>query len=596
MFRSPRFLNGVLARWVLTGGLSNLSNRADIGLTAERLATLGAAHGARGKAASASNGVGVGGVGKGKSRGSGHTRASGGDGRWEETTSNATTVVSAGGRGGRLRLGGLAGGSVWSGAASARPASSTTSRSSRPTLVRRPLGRSAVASTAGRSGGGGTQWPSDGRTAGGNYNARRAGKVLGPSGSSGSVGKRRGGGEARVEKWTEVPRLQLRRVESGVVVGPSLLTLRPPVLSARRIGRGNNGSNNSGNLDRSGVAVRLRRASSALSYRPSTGRSSSGSRSCGGDGGIVAVESTSFDVGGVVADDRREPKVSSGSSSLSAAVQSWRTPRSRSPPLQQEHEHEIVAFGTDDASIPAHSDLGPCVSDTATLSQRNEAAADNGVCYPRPPCRAARHAVEGGGRNTDPIPAFAAALLPSCCARPTPTEGVAASHAVSGASFRSRATSESCRGGVSNGTISTRSTAAPPGLLVDSRALKGTVIDVSTAVASRGAPPAREPRRIAATAAAPKDRLFPAATARGNSRIATGSTPQHKQDQRREENDATIPTPGAQRLLEGRRTNGLSPAAGVRASQCRRDELMVSRLGSKHRGEVPPLGKHNASD
>ncbi|CAN0262815.1 unnamed protein product [Ectocarpus sp. 6 AP-2014] len=136
MFRSPRFLNGVLARWVLTGGLTNPTNRQDIGLIAERLATLAKSQGGKGLSSTGS-GVIAGGGSKGP-KGKGR-------GLWEETTSNATTVVATRG-GGVARLGDELPGSLpWSGSGGERPASSATSRASRPPAARRPPCRASAA-------------------------------------------------------------------------------------------------------------------------------------------------------------------------------------------------------------------------------------------------------------------------------------------------------------------------------------------------------------------------------------------------------------------------------------------------------------------
>ncbi|CAN0040162.1 unnamed protein product, partial [Discosporangium mesarthrocarpum] len=154
LFHCPRFLNGVLARWVLTGGLSNPGNRAHIGLTAERLAELGS-EGGSGSGA----GAWVGGCDLrhcGWEGGDGALRCSG----WEETTSDATTVLSTATQG------------HWLG----RPVSSSTANTAQLSSLRRPIGapgRGRGGSASGRDGevppggGSGGRWKGSGGVAGG---------------------------------------------------------------------------------------------------------------------------------------------------------------------------------------------------------------------------------------------------------------------------------------------------------------------------------------------------------------------------------------------------------------------------------------------
>lgn len=460
-FRSPRFLNGVLARWVVTGGLSNPNNRTDIGLTAERLATLSKFHNAGGEN---SNGHGAAGTtARSKGRAVGLRGSCAGDGRWEETTSNATTILSAGGRNQSLELGGRTG-------SSPRPASSVTSRASRSRA--RPLWRASAtaASTVARVSAG--PQPFDGRAGGGANVGKKAGKFLGPSigGAGDTAGK---GGAGGGERLAEVPRLQLRRVQSRVVPGTSLLTLRTPVTySATKAGSSGSGSGSVGGRrisaceDRStaGAVPRTRRASSASSSRPSTGRSSARHSS---REGAVAVKGTPVGIGRRVADGRR---------SFSGAVKARELLRKRPQPLfLQNPERERVVLGRDDSSLPLHMNVGPHVSSAAVFSPLDSEVLEKTTCLPRPPCRAAPRSVGGTEGDTDPLPAFAAALLPSRCLRRAPDAGMAASHALSDSSFRARVTKES-PGQSSSATSTTNcshSSAATLGLLVDSRALRG---------------------------------------------------------------------------------------------------------------------------
>ncbi|CAM9234848.1 unnamed protein product, partial [Ectocarpus sp. 12 AP-2014] len=294
IFRSPRFLNGVLARWVLTGGLTNPTNRQDIGLIAERLATLGKSQGGKGLSCKSGGMIAAGGSKgpKGKGRG-----------LWEETTSNATTVVTTRGGGG-ARLGDeLPGSSPWSGSGGERPASSATSRASRPSPARRPPCRASAAAVpskattakvaaaavaaAAAAAGRGTQQQlhrqqlgssqhlsSEGRGGGGRVDGRRADKVAAaPGGGGGGRGAVAGhnavGGAERPSRG--VPRLQVRRAESRLALAPSLLTLRTPVVLSSSSRRGGGAAALSGSGSRDGgsdVAPRRRRASSASSSRP----------------------------------------------------------------------------------------------------------------------------------------------------------------------------------------------------------------------------------------------------------------------------------------------------------------------------------------
>eukprot|EP00904_Undaria_pinnatifida_P002209 jgi/Undpi1/1198/HiC_scaffold_104.g14112.m1 len=481
-FRSPRFLNGVLARWVLTGGLSNLSNRADIGLIAERLATLGgggARHAARGKLAGGSTESGgcSTSTSRGKGRGSGPSCGGNADGRWEETTSNATTVVSGGGRGARLELGGLLAGGApppWPGAASARPASSATSRASRSSsLARRPLWRETSASASARVAESGPQRAPDERSGNGSQSGRRSGSGAGGGGGS-SV---RGARGAPLKAGSKVPRLQPRRIDSRVVVGPSLLTVRTNPLSARRIGSGNGG----GGGDALEVAPKAWRASSASSSRQSTGRSNTSNKSFGGSVAKLGAPLSS----GVrlPVDDRRGSR-----ESLRAGFVGY--------PVDAATAAVSVVDDTGAAAghaPAAQADLGSRMTDAAFISPLGHAIVGNGACFPRPPCRAGRHAVESvDGGAVDPLPAFPAATLPTRCSKLTATDGVLTPRSVSGAALRTR------------------------GVLVEPSALS-----------LRGGGGARGLREnmAAAMAAAmaaqpPRDGLFPISIAKGSGRAA----------------------------------------------------------------------------
>ncbi|CAM9425587.1 unnamed protein product [Ectocarpus sp. 8 AP-2014] len=206
-----------------------------------------------------------------------------GRGLWEETTSNATTVVAATRGGGGARLGDeLPGSSPWSGSGGERPASSATSRASRPSAVRRPPCRASAAAVPSTAAGGTQQQmhrqqhgsskkiSSEGRGGGVRVDGRRADKVAAvPGGGRGAVaGHNVVGGAERPSRV--VPRLQLRRAESRLALAPSLLTLRTPVvLSSSRRGGGAAALSGSGSREGgSDAAPRRRRASSASSSRP----------------------------------------------------------------------------------------------------------------------------------------------------------------------------------------------------------------------------------------------------------------------------------------------------------------------------------------
>ena len=577
----------MLARWVLTGGLSNLSNRADIGLIAERLATLGgggARHTARGKLAGGSTESGgcSTSTSRGKGRGSGPSCGGNADGRWEETTSNATTVVSGGGRGARLELGGLLAGGApppWPGAASARPASSATSRASRSSsLARRPLWRETSASASARVAESGPQRAPDERSGNGSQSGRRSGSGAGGGGGS-SV---RGARGAPLKAGSKVPRLQPRRIDSRVVVGPSLLTVRTNPLSARRIGSGNGG----GGGDALEVAPKAWRASSASSSRQSTGRSNTSNKSFGGSVAKLGAPLSS----GVrlPVDDRRGSRESL---SLLSATKGRDTGRRKPPPplqqgkqqRQQQRQQEqeqgqqkihgsrragFVGYPVDAATAAvsvvddtgaaaghapaAQADLGSRMTDAAFISPLGHAIVGNGACFPRPPCRAGRHAVESvDGGAVDPLPAFPAATLPTRCSKLTATDGVLTPRSVSGAALRTRVNAESGRGnrvrdsniggssssggGGGDGTSGSSGSSSSSsggndsialGLLVDSRALKGVLVEPS-ALSLRGGGGARGLREnmAAAMAAAmaaqpPRDGLFPISIAKGSGRAA----------------------------------------------------------------------------
>lgn len=416
-------------------------------------------------------------TGRSKGRVSGRSgggSGGGSDGRWEETTSNATTVVSAAGQGARLALGGLTGGLPWQGAAGARPASSATSRASRSSLVRRPLWRASAATTSMSTTAGalGVQ-PSGGDL----LREKRTGKTIGPNNSGGNRGAARKGS---AEKLTEVPRLQLHRVESRVIIRPSLLTLKAPALSSTRIFDGSSsgsvgsGSGSTTAGDRSEAPPRTRRWSSASSSRPSTGRSSEGTiRST--DGG-VKVQGAPLGIGKAAADRSRGLKTA-------ALSKTRQTPRRRSRLQCPNLEQATVGGDRGDFSILAQTDVSARVdAGTAVIRPLGPTAIGNGACFPRPPCRAARHAVNVtscGGR--DPLPAFAAALLPSRSSRLESAEGTMTSaHTLSGPTFRSRGVFPDSSRSSSSGSSTTSTVHSPPlGLLVDSRALTG-ITDSST--------------------------------------------------------------------------------------------------------------------
>lgn len=504
IFRSPRFLNGVLARWVSTGGLSNPRNRQDIGLIAERLATLTETHHGNGSKASSS---------KGSSTGRLKGRGSGLDGRWEETTSNATTIVSTGGRGGarRLELGELSGGSPWP--EGERPASSATSRASRPSATRRPLWRAAAATPTVAKAASGTQsyqqqqQAAEGRTAGGTrVGGKRTAKLVTP-GTRGAVlaeGGGGGGGGYR-EKSSGVPRLQLRRVPSRVAVAPSLLTLQTPVVSARRFvgGASTGGSSREGN---STATPRPRRASSATS-RPSSA-SVCRSSSSRGNAVVTSLEANRLNVGNLHAVGekwRLHALAAHAPSDLSATAGARKardTPRRRSPSQQPEPDsgqEYAIPPNRNAASQPkqrADLDLRPCGTDALSsehvLPSSTAGRADLD-CFPRPPCRAANHhapnAVVSSDEDlfaTDQLPYRYSGLTSS-------TKGMASRRSLSRASFRSRTTTLTDPSGLSGSRAISAASMGTHGAMSNVESMNNEV--------TRG------------NAAAMKEKLFPTATA-----------------------------------------------------------------------------------
>lgn len=526
IFRSPRFLNGVLARWVLTGGLTNPTNRQDIGLIAERLATLDKSQGGKGLISSKGP--------KGKGRG-----------LWEETTSNATTVVTTRGGGG-ARLGDeLPGSSLWLGSGGERPASSATSRASRPSAARRPPCRASAAAApstaatakAAAAAGGGTQHQihrqqhgssqhlsSEGRGGGGRVDGRRADKVAAaPGGGRGAVaGHNVVGGAERPSR--AVPRLRLHRAESRLVLAPSLLTLRTPVvLSSSRRGRGAAALSGSGSREAgSDVAPRRRRASSASSSRPpSTHRqdgsgTSRGGNPSGGGGSDAPPPVVSLEVkplsftSALSTGERWGPQVAALPAPLlclpgaaEVVKKTNATPRRRS--LQQHQDREQV-FAISNSRVPALPDGGGGA--TAAVSPRGvrrEVTGRNSndqICFPRPPCRAAGRAEEVATAVTangdDP---FATGLMPFRYAGATSsTDGPASFRSFSGASLRCRAVA-----------------------LADSsqQGASSRIVDSMASVSNGGAPPLdAEPARgggpcesTKAGALATREELFPGAAA-----------------------------------------------------------------------------------
>lgn len=540
LFRNPRFLNGVLARWVLTGGLSNLANRADIGLTVERLATLrrGPVHAPRrggmgnqnsvsnndGKGLRVKDGAGTGGGRDGADAGgrSGVSSSSkgsfspgvgsnattiAGEARWEETTSNATTVISASGGGGageRGRRGAQRGGggggvrpAPWLGADGARPASSATSRNSQASSVprRRGSGRTVAAPPPPKrdgikDGGGGdtSEYCGDDEA----LNSGQKGeckKTLGEGmanvvvrsngagggnaesgGMSGGVDVDRTRKERNVDRRT-VPRLQLRRVESKVVLGPALLALRAPVLSARRMGNGGSGSDGGGGcavtaVGGLGAAGRPKRASSASSSRPSSGQSQGSamrSRSVAVQGSPIGVRRRTLGGGGEAEGAPRTlfivntREVQSRRRTLHPQGESRRQDRQQLFPAAAPDISSIADVAAAPAPTERYRDKNDCCVLSHTILLGPTAAAENvpsdgtalttavsraslsvkpapalvgnGGRFPRPPGRS-RHPANGSGaaavaagadesrsNGNGSLPAFAAALLPSSSRR-----------------------------------------------------------------------------------------------------------------------------------------------------------------------------------
>ena len=434
IFQIPRFLNGVLARWVLTGGLSSLSNRAHIGLAAERLAALGPANFRRRGNASTNGSASS--IGRGKDQGLGIRTGKGDDGRWEETTSNATTIINSRGAGpGPCSLP----------EGSQRPASSATSRASRQdelpsswrdvtTQTKGTVASGGVMTRVGggftgsASSGGGrldTQKHIEGRV-GHDTNRRRGTPNLYGGRSSGGRGVARRKGAARTKTSVEVRVVQLYHAERKVNVGPSMLTGRSPVLPMGENGRGqcSGGANLSassasyGENERSAPAPRALQVSWASSSRLSTDR-------CRG----VRVRSrgsglTAGAIGPV-------PHVDIGR---------WHTARQMLPRqspeavfLKEERTQRRTAVGGADSIFPKPANLPFHAPGTSTATTLTNVAQEGGAWqFPRQPLlRATRHATEGEVDDSDAPHIFGALPLPSRCSGFAPESGTTASHTLS---------------------------------------------------------------------------------------------------------------------------------------------------------------------
>lgn len=433
ILRSPRFLNGVLARWVLIGGLSSLSNRADIGLTAERLSALHNTNFFRKEKVYT-------GFGQGKDRGSGLGIRSGGvgDGRWEETTSNATTLISAGVE--------KLGSDGFRSSRSPRPASSATSRASQQR--KRPLWRGVNAkmgstagsprTTSGGTGGDGisSKQPSDGRFKGEIQGSKHTGKITGMRVCRGGV-KGIGESAAGSRRLVKVPRL--RRSEDESSKGPSLRMIKTNALLARI--NGGSHCSNGGSLDeRSALrrsddnpspVLKVRRASSALSYQSSTGQSrvSEG----GQKNGVVTAGIGAFnDIDwGPVADNQRKAKTTSQSETSKGRD----TPRRRSPQviILKKRTQKQEAEGGIDPTLYGHAYLNSGAPETVYST---EVAVVNGSHFPRPPHPTPRCAADEALGKAGPLNTFAVALLRSSRSKFASKDGAAASETLPAAPFR----------------------------------------------------------------------------------------------------------------------------------------------------------------
>lgn len=476
IFRSPRFLNGVLARWVLTGGLSNLSNRAEIGLTAERLFF-------RKEMAYA-------GFGQRKYTGSGlGTRTGGvGDGRWEETTSNATTLLSTGG----AKLGS----DGFSSSRSPRPASSATSRASQHR--KRPLWRGAnakIGSTVGSPGtasggvnGGGlsSKQPSDGRFKGEVQGSKRTGKMPGMRVCRSGV-KGIGESAAVSRKLSNVPKLHRNDDERSK--GPSLRMIRPNAQLARI--NGGNHCSNGGNLDGSSAlrrsddrpssVLKVRRASSALGSRSSTGQSSVGE---GGqrDGGVTAGISAFKDTGwGSVVGDQREASATSRSETSKGRETSRR--RSSQAAIFQERARKHVTESALNPTLYGHANLNSGASEAVSST---EVALVNGCHFPRPPQPTPRCAADEMAGKSNPLNTFSVALLRSGRSRFASKDGAATSGTLSAAPFRCHALPDTYEGSRA-GSNKIHQISPPGSMLEPSRAPTDTSTEIASLI-SHGTP------------------------------------------------------------------------------------------------------------
>lgn len=425
-----------------------------------------------------------------------------GEARWEETTSNATTVISAsggGGAGGRGRRGAQRGGgggvrpAPWLGADGARPASSATSRNSQVSSVprRRSSGRAVAAppppkedGAMGDGGGGTSERCDDVEEVLNSGQKVRCRKTLG-EGMVNGADCRNGAGRGNVEGGgvsgvdvdrtrrernvdrRAVPRLQLRRVESKVVLGPALLSLRAPVLSARKMGNSGSGSGGGGcavaAVGGLGAAGRPKRASSASSSRPSSGQSQGSAmrnrsvavqgspvgvrrRTPGGGGEAEGAPRTLSIVNAREAQSRRRtlnPQGESRQQHLFPATASdiGSTANVAAAPAPAERYRDktdncalahTILLGSRTAAENVPSDgttLATAVSRASLSAKPAPTLSGNGGRFPRPPGRS-RHPTNDSGapviaagpdesRSTGngSLPPFAAALLPSSSRR-----------------------------------------------------------------------------------------------------------------------------------------------------------------------------------
>lgn len=260
-----------------------------------------------------------------------------------------------------------------------------------------------------------------------------------------------------------IPRLQLRRVESKVVLGSGLLTLRAPGLSARRMGGRGGGGGAGGDAVPKAGDVTTGAAALGVVGVPRCASSASRSRPSSATGSCSAIRRRSVAVQGVPVGVRRKAAIAGGAAGASRPfsfvhareLQIRRRlfqQQAESGEIERQHLFPAAAAAAgrrrdnnSDSCLFVHTQLGrrtttaKNISDDITVMTADAVTAlgvnpapavEHRACFPRPPCRARPPAAAGGvvisggggdgGRDTvanPSLPAFAAALLPTSSRR-----------------------------------------------------------------------------------------------------------------------------------------------------------------------------------